>query len=359
MPFVAVRPRALLAALLLLCALAAVVVVARPADAPAAASQPRGTGIGAPIGKAPTSACFGAAARDTQHPCRDPKLRLSVVPSPDDALLEPNSNCTPVGQTKVLLPCAFGALPDDADDTVALVGDSHAAHWRAALTVAADGRNWRGVSLTHSGCPFSKAIARLDDPAELKECKAWNAAALKWLDQHDEVHTVFVSEHSGGKVVVAPGSTTLATQIAGYVAVWKALPKNITRIFVIRDVPRNTSNTSDCIQRAIAAKKPAGPACAVPVSTAVRPDPAIAAAKQAGGRVKVIDLTSFMCSQRLCLPVIGGALVHKDIDHLTQTFSASLGPYLLRKVEALGVPGPPPPPAPPAPPADGGTTPTG
>jgi hypothetical protein len=339
MPSVAVRPRALLAALLLVCALVAA-VVARPAAAPASA---RGTGFGDPVTKAPDSTCFGAAARDPEHACRDPKLRLSVVPSPDDALLEPNSKCTPEDQTKVLLPCAFGADVEDADDSVALVGDSHAAHWRAALTVAAEGRNWRGVSLTHSGCPFSKAVAKLDDPAELKECKAWNGAVLKWLAKHDEVHTVFVSEHSGGKVVVPAGSTTLATQIAGYVAVWKALPKRITRIFVIRDVPRNSSNTSDCIQRAIDARKPPGPACAVPVSTAVRPDPAIAAAKQTGGRVKVIDLTSFMCSSRLCLPVIGGALVHKDIDHLTQTFSTTLGPYLLRRVNAIGVPGPPAP----------------
>lgn len=309
--------------------------------APAAASHAlRGTGIGDPVNEAPRSPCFGAAARDPEKPCRDPKLRLTVVPTPDEALLEPNGNCTPVEQTKVLLPCAFGAPKETADGTIALVGDSHASHWRAALDVAAEGRNWRGISLTHSGCPFSKAVARLDDPSDQKECKAWNKAALAWFTKHPEVHTVFVSQHTGGKVVVPAGSTTEQTQVKGYLAVWSALPKSVTRIFVIRDTPRVSSGTADCVDRARRAGRPPGPACAVPVSFAVRPDPSVAAARGAGSsRLKVIDLTSFMCSTRLCLPVIGGALVHKDLDHITQTWSTSMGPYLLRAINRIGVPG--------------------
>jgi len=37
-----------------------------------------------------------------------------------------------------------------------------------------------------------------------------------------------------------------------------------------------------------------------------------------------------MCTPSLCPPVIGGALVLKDGDHLTRTFSTTLGPYVLR-----------------------------
>lgn len=314
-------------------------VVALATGLPAHA-QTTSTGIGDPVEQAPDSTCFGAAARDPLHPCRDRRLRLRVIPSPDDALLEPNGRCTPVEPTKVLLPCAFGTPAGDATDTIALVGDSHASHWRAAVEVMADARGWRGISLTHSGCPFSKAVAALEG-ANRSECRAWNRAALRWFESHPEVHTVFVSEHSGGKVDVPRGSTTRATQVSGYLAVWAALPPNITRIFVIRDTPRNVSATSACVSQAMARKIPAGPKCAVRRRTALRPDPAVAAARQApGDRVKIIDLTSFFCSARLCLPVIGGALVHKDIDHLTQTYAATLGPYLLRQVDAIGVPEP-------------------
>ena len=46
-------------------------------------------------------------------------------------------------------------------------------------------------------------------------------------------------------------------------------------------------------------------------------------------------MTSFFCSQRMCFPVVGGALVYKDISHLTDVYASSLGPFLLRKVRAL------------------------
>ena len=46
-------------------------------------------------------------------------------------------------------------------------------------------------------------------------------------------------------------------------------------------------------------------------------------------------MTSFFCSAKKCFPVVGGALVYKDISHLTDVYASSLGPYLLRKIRAL------------------------
>jgi hypothetical protein len=54
--------------------------------------------------------------------------------------------------------------------------------------------------------------------------------------------------------------------------------------------------------------------------------------------VKLIDLTPFMCDDRACFPVVGGALVIKDVGHLTRTFSATLGPFLGRAVAAVQAP---------------------
>jgi hypothetical protein len=42
-----------------------------------------------------------------------------------------------------------------------------------------------------------------------------------------------------------------------------------------------------------------------------------------------------MCDRENCFPVVGGALVIKDIGHLTRTFSATLGPYLDRAITRL------------------------
>ena len=72
-------------------------------------------------------------------------------------------------------------------------------------------------------------------------------------------------------------------------------------------------------------------------STTRRPDPAVRAAVRPGPhrRVRVIDMTPFFCSRRRCLPVIGGALVYKDREHMTEVFATSLGPYLARAIDRL------------------------
>ena len=89
--------------------------------------------------------CFGAAARDPEHPCVNPDLRLSVVPSPDDAQIEPSAPCKPVGKNPDV--CAFGARDSRAVKRIALLGDSHAVHWRAPLDVIARRHRWHALTL--------------------------------------------------------------------------------------------------------------------------------------------------------------------------------------------------------------------
>src|SRR3954468_20822193 len=84
------------------------------------------------------SKCFGAAARDPRRTgCPDPRLRLTVVPKPDAALLVPIADCDPIEQRGDLKVCAFGTPADAARGGVALIGDSHAMHWLPALQVVA------------------------------------------------------------------------------------------------------------------------------------------------------------------------------------------------------------------------------
>jgi peptidoglycan/LPS O-acetylase OafA/YrhL len=273
--------------------------------------------------------CFAAQARDPEHSCRNPKLRLTVVPTPIEAHKQHNSPCPKLEVRGLLYVCGFGVAPAKATTTVALVGDSHAAHWRAALSVVAKAKNWTGVSLSHTGCPLSKATKNLPQPRR-SECVQWNKQVLQWFKRHPEVTTVFVSQISGGAGVIAPGRDQLAAQRAGYAAAWKALPATVKEIIVLRDTPKVVGDTDTCVQEAIARHRPAGTACAVSRRSALTID---SATRAASGRARVIDLTSFFCDRRRCYPVIGGALVFKDQNHMTETWSASLGPYLLR---ALG-----------------------
>ena len=80
----------------------------------------------------------------------------------------------------------------------------------------------------------------------------------------------------------------------------------------------------------------AGWACRTPRRIVLPDDPAVEAAHRLRGRGgRVIDLTHAFCGRRRCFPVIGGALVHKDVDHLSQPFARTLGPHLLRAIERL------------------------
>jgi hypothetical protein len=288
-----------------------------------------------PPGTAPP-ACFGAASRDPDRPCHNPSLRLEVTPSPARALTLPNSPCLRVPDQDAPPVCTFGAAPAGARRTIALVGDSHAGHWRAALAVVARERGWYGLSITHSSCPLQTALRDLPEPKRTL-CARWKPQVFAWFARHPEVSAVFVAGLTGGSgVVPTRGRSAFATSEAGYAAAWRALPATVKHIVVIRDTPKGYGYTNRCVARAMKAAKPAGAACTVPRRRALDPDPAIVAARRlASPRVQTVDLTTFFCGARSCDPVIGGALVRRDNTHLTGVFSATLAPYLERSLDRL------------------------
>lgn len=278
--------------------------------------------------------CFGAASRNPRNPCSNSALRLAVVPTPADALLTPNARCTIIS-FKTPYTCQFGVRAAVANRTVALVGDSHAAHWRGALEVVAQARGWRGFSLTRSGCPFSAAPPDLPK-ARRESCARWRRAVRRWFTRNPEVRTVFVSQLSGTSVRAPRGRNRREYQIRGYLRAWRSLPRTVRQIIVLRDVPFSTANTPICVERAMRNRRRPGVACAISRSRALRRDAAVIAARRRGApRVYVVDLTPAMCSRRLCFPVVGGVLVHKDKTHMTALFAGTLGPLLQGRVARL------------------------
>lgn len=272
--------------------------------------------------------CVGAAARAAG--CRESRPDPRVFPTPAQAMRMPNAPCRPVA-FDVPFVCVFGASRDAARANVALIGDSHAMHWRAALGPVAARRGWHGSSLTRAGCPYSATRPIL--PARLlPDCLRWRAAIPGWLRAHREIHTVFVSEHR----TRARGG--IPAQVRGYLRAWRRLPRSVHRIVVIRDTPGSSAQTRACVNAAIAAHREAGAACAMPRRAALHVDPAaIAARRMHSRRVRLVDMTRFFCDARRCFPVIGGILVHKDDSHMTATYGATLAPYLAVRLARLGL----------------------
>ncbi len=278
--------------------------------------------------------CFGAAAREKRS-CHDPRLRLASVPAPQDAIFSLNSPCVMAKAPQPLAPCWFGVPAADARTTVALLGDSHASQWRGALEAVAQHKRWRGVSITRSGCAYSRAKPKLEPASRRAACARWNALLPGWFARHPEVSIAVVVAHYAVAVRVAPGADERATRIDGFAAAWGRLPRSVKRIVVIRDTPVLGFGANECVERALARDRNPGLACARPRAEVLRPDPAVAAAqRRRGDRARAIDLTRLLCSPRRCFPVIGGALVYKDDQHFTDVFSETLAPALRRALDA-------------------------
>ncbi|MDX6676425.1 MAG: hypothetical protein QOE31_477, partial [Solirubrobacteraceae bacterium] len=318
------------AALSLLGALS--VVTSAPAGAFATQPTAPATAVAAqPAARAAaTPACFGAAARDPLAPCTNAALNRVAIPTPYDAPLEPSEACERIARTSPPA-CAFGTPAAKAKASVALLGDSHATHWRAALAYLARKRQWHGISINRNLCPFTLARTKRND-----RCKGWTRGALRWLRNHPEVHSVFVSANAGSGVQVVGGRTQGETKLSGYLRAWSEIPASVREVFVLRDVPHSAAGTAECVAAALARHRNPARRCPRPRAAAlVRDIEAEAAALDPGDRVQVVDLTPFMCDDENCLPVVGGALVIKDIGHMTRTFSRTLGPFLGRAVDAL------------------------
>jgi hypothetical protein len=269
-------------------------------------------------------------------PCTNAKLKRSVTPTPRRAPLIPGSDCTRLVAEGSAVPCAFGADVASAHGQFALIGDSHAAHWRPTVTLIAQRTRWRGVAMTRSGCSFTTVPRTLPEPFAA-QCEAWKSDVLTWLTNHPEVTTLVLANKTPDADDFAPRPLpSFETQANGYVETWNRLPASVQRVFVIRDNPSGRVSTLTCVARMMAKKRSAAKHCSVPLRTALPPDPEAAAVAQAATpRIQLVDLTPFFCDARSCYPVVGGVFVYRDINHLTTLFAETLAPFLQR---ALALP---------------------
>ena len=271
-------------------------------------------------------ACFGAAARDPALTCDRRRLAQMVVPSPIEARDSSNQRCTRVERRGTLNVCAFGARKAQSVTMIALIGDSHASHWRAALDTVAEDRHWQARSLAHTDCPLSDAVPDLP-PAQRAECLRCGTVRCGSGFVSGPRRRSPSSRSPSNAGVVAPGRDSFTTQVRGYRNAWAWLPQSVERVVVLRDTPRALprGGTLECVDRAMRDGRAAGVACALPRARALLPDPAAVAARGAP-RVSVVDLTRFFCDARRCVAVVGGALVHRDVSHMTTVFAVYARP---------------------------------
>jgi hypothetical protein len=277
--------------------------------------------------------CLGAASNAPDGvACINPDLDEILLPSLDLAshdspsLLLPASCQGTKASDSVPKPCNLTGKT--ADVKIALIGDSHSAQFMAPMLELAKQNNWQVISYSKGGCPLSYA-ERTHDAVLTKACKNWVKAAVKQLTTtgFDLVVTSQVSgtEWASGKVKQATYSRD------GLVKIWKEINSAGVPVLVMKDNPRPIKASLLCIKKN---KYENFVACQNTKKAAMLADPQPAAVKLLNSPLtQLVDFTDVYCDELKCDAVIGGVIVNRDENHLTNTFSRTLAPYI--EVEIL------------------------
>jgi peptidoglycan/LPS O-acetylase OafA/YrhL len=252
----------------------------------------------------------------------DPLSARGDLPLPDD--------CLAGFTTEEPIECSYG--PAGASTTIVLVGDSHSAQFAAPLRVMAESEGWRLLVYTKGSCPFAAVeVARSGEP--YPTCATWNEALQERLAGMPAPALVVTSS---SKYVVMDGGQPLDEAdssnrlVAGFREAWRPLLERGVPIVTLNDTPIPSIDVPECV----ATNPERLTECAVDREVALRVTENVTAARGVAG-VHPADLNDAICPGDRCAPIIGGALVYRDTNHLTATYAATLAPRLASIVSPL------------------------
>lgn len=275
-------------------------------------------------------ACFGANAVDDPS-CADPWGRIdrSDVPAPlSDKPLVWKDDCIDDITENTEKYCTYGDAK--ASETLLLWGDSHAGAWSSAFDIAGKLDHVRVIVAARNRCPSSMeapigtTYGDVIPTQQQKWCGARNAWVMSELvPRADRVVLADLWANyrfDGAASEQADGYASLIDQVRGR-------GRTVT---MLQHVPLTGRTLQD---------KVIGPAClaagrpctndvqhALPASTSI--PQRLLVAKGYGNAVRWVPVESRFCHDGRCYSAIGGVSVYFDGSHLSNTYSASLGPWL-------------------------------
>lgn len=283
--------------------------------------------------------CLGAASRAPDGiECTNPDLASRLIPSPELAskdnptLLLP-SNCQGTkASDSTPKPCNLTSTVSETK--IALIGDSHSAQYMAALMNLAKKNEWQVVSFSKGGCPLSYA-ERTHDAVLKPACKKWVANASKSLKLGN--FDLIVTSQVSGMTWASGKQSEKAYAEAGLAKMWKSLNAANLPVLAIRDNPRPIKKVVECITKNKATDLDV---CAVSRSKGLLFDPQIGAVNLVkSSKTRIVDFTNTFCDAKKCDAVLGGVIVGRDENHITNTFAITLAPYLEKEIKSMLQPG--------------------
>lgn len=248
----------------------------------------------------PLSLTDGVAAPADVDPI--PSLALLRKDRPDyvDECHQDQESAEPIS-------CVLG--DPDGTRTMAIFGDSHAAHWVPALDEIAKAGGWRLLTYTKSACSYARMeVMLLGQTKPYPSCREWRENVLAKLREvkPDAVITAQSRGYSARKAA------------SGAVDVWKELAGMGAQVIAVDDTPWLKFDPGDCLEE---------PEDGCRSSRTVIESPKTmkdALAKAPITNVRVIDMTDYICGKDTCSLLTGNIIVYRDRHHLTATYARAL-----------------------------------
>jgi len=231
--------------------------------------------------------------------------------------------------------CIYGKA--DAEFTVAVVGDSHAAQWVPSIQKIGGEENWRVETYTKSSCPLADVtVADGDASVVYDTCVTWNNAVLSELTGPEGPDMVITASMDATPVIEGSrtsGDARYQIFAAGLHRSWAALQKAGVPVVAIVDTPLIGIDVPECV----ISKPTELTDCAIAKSEALKGHGVAQKGAVRGLRdVAVVDMNDMICPEASCAPIIGGVLVYRDQNHITATYARTLSASLKERLFETG-----------------------
>lgn len=282
------------------------------------------------------AAPWGAAALLEQRAPQETALKVQPNPAgaQQDRAGALSSGCLVGMNGTRSAQCLFG--DPDGDWTLILFGDSHAMQYFPPLVALAKANHWRLYVLAKRECPPFAVPIRSFFGGRYRACEAWHRHEMTRIERFGPRTAVLMSGETGYTAYARGrelrGLANGAAQEAGYVSTLKRIRAAGPRPVVIRDMPVAPRNMPLCVANHVLRLRD----CAFPRVRQGAREFDVRAARAVPGAV-LIDLVPEVCPRGLCRAVIGDAIVYRDRQHLTATYSRTLRPFIARALRVAGI----------------------
>ncbi|HUR12902.1 MAG TPA: acyltransferase family protein [Mycobacteriales bacterium] len=231
--------------------------------------------------------------------------------------------------------CRFGDR--QGSKVIVLIGDSHANSWFPAVRRVAEQQHWQLYYWAKAACAYAdvRQFTTIFN-REYTECNDYRAAVLERIRALPRVDAVLVGRnYSFPRILMDDqgetpgGAAALRLWREGARRSFASLATLTPRVVVLRDTPRPGGDVPGCLSKNTAHPQ----SCAFPQNGHTHLDHSLVDEEEQalppGDTVRYIDLTETICPADPCSVLSPtGAILYRDLHHLTARFSRELAPAL-------------------------------